>query len=158
MRFGGLIAGRLALARTGIAAARDVTTLTASGNQHGRFESGDIYLLEPGNSPLFILVVNLVVIAIGLTMAFASGRAIAKTWRPFSNLPAYILILSAAERFLHYALAGQTLLSLPFYLVTFVLLFIAGGLGYRRMRVLQMVTQYSWLYQPAGKLSWKSKA
>ena len=111
-----------------------------------------------GNTPLFILIVNLVVIAIGLSMAFASGRAIAKTWRPFSNLPIYILILSGAERFLHYALAGQQLLSLPFYMITFVLLFVAGGLGYRRMRVLQMVTQYSWLYQPVGKLGWKSKS
>ena len=110
-----------------------------------------------GNSPLFILVVNIVVIIIGLSMAFASGRAIAKTRRPFANLPVYILILTAAERFLHYALAGQELLSLPFYGISFVILMVSGALGYRRMRAQQMVTQYSWLYQHAGQLGWTSK-
>lgn len=38
--------GRLALARTGIAAHEDVKALTSSGKQHGKFNSGDIYLLE----------------------------------------------------------------------------------------------------------------
>ena len=43
--------GRLALARQGIAAAPDVTALTASGSRHARGASGEIYLLErmPGN-------------------------------------------------------------------------------------------------------------
>jgi len=110
-----------------------------------------------GNSTLFILVVNLVVIITGLAMGFAAGRAIAQTWRPFSKLPVYVLILAGAERFLHYALAGQDLLSLPFYGISFVILMISGAIGYRRMRVQQMVTQYSWLYQPAGVLGWKAR-
>ena len=38
--------GRLALAREGIAAAADVTALTASSARHGRYSNGDIYLLE----------------------------------------------------------------------------------------------------------------
>ncbi len=38
--------GRLALARSGIAAADDVTALTQSGAQHKQMPSGDIYLLE----------------------------------------------------------------------------------------------------------------
>jgi hypothetical protein len=110
-----------------------------------------------GNSTLFILIVNLVVIVIGLAMAFASGRAIASTWRPYSNVPVYVFVLTAAERFLHYALAGQQLLSIQFYLISFVLLLIVASLGYRRMRAQQMVTQYSWLYTSTGSLSWKTK-
>ena len=111
-----------------------------------------------GNSALFILVVNLVVIIAGLSMGYAAGRAIAQTWRPFSKLPVYVLILTCAERFLHYALAGQDLLSLPFYGISFVILMVSGALGYRRMRALQMVTQYSWMYQPSGQLGWKTRA
>jgi len=38
--------GRLALARTGIAKAEDVTALTASGDQHATFGPDSIYLLE----------------------------------------------------------------------------------------------------------------
>ena len=115
------------------------------------------FLSGAGNSTVFILVVNIVVLIMGLAMAFASGRAIAKTWRPFANLPAYIIILTAAERFLHYALAGQDLLSLQFYATSFLILMIFGALGYRRMRVQQMVTQYSWLFQTSGQLGWTGK-
>ena len=38
--------GRLALASKGIAAARDVATLTATGRHHGKTTSGDLFLLE----------------------------------------------------------------------------------------------------------------
>ncbi len=44
--------GRLALAREGIAAAKDVSTLTASGSREAKLSSGDIFLLErmPGHA------------------------------------------------------------------------------------------------------------
>jgi len=110
-----------------------------------------------GNTPLFNLIVNIVVLIIGISMAFASGRAIAQTWRPVMNVPVYVLILAAAERFLHYALAGQPLLSITYYLISFIILLAIGLLGYRRMRVQQMLTQYSWLYSPDGQWGWKNR-
>ena len=38
--------GRLALARQGVAAQADVEALTGSGQRHGKYASGDLYLLE----------------------------------------------------------------------------------------------------------------
>ena len=118
----------------------------------------DFLTTGSSNGPVFILVVNIVVLVMGLSMAMASGRAIAKTWRPFSKVLIYALILSAAERFLHFALAGQPLLSVKFYLVSFVLLMLAASFGFRRMRAQQMVTQYSWLYRSVGGLGWSVKS
>ena len=106
---------------------------------------------------VFVIVVNIIVLVISLLMAFATGRAIAQTWRPFGNVPVYIIVLAAAERFLHFALAGQDLLSATFYLISFIILLASAALGYRRMRVQQMTTQYSWLYIADGGLGWNIK-
>ena len=42
-----------------------------------------------------------------------------------------MIALAAAVHFLHYALFQEDLLSLYYYLVTFVVLFVAASLGYQ---------------------------
>ncbi len=58
--------------------------------------------------------------------------------------------------FLHYALYGETLLSLHFFIVAYVWTIIVAAFGYRQMRAAQMATQYSWAYQRVG-LNWRTK-
>lgn len=118
----------------------------------------DFFSSGAADTPTFNTVVNMVVFIIGLTMAFASGRAIAQTWRPFASVLIYAVILTAAERFLHFALSGQQLLSPGFFVMSLVAIVIVAALGYRRMRVAQMTTQYSWLMDAAGAFGWKAKA
>lgn len=99
----------------------------------------------------------LVTVFLGGGAAWLAGRAIAMTWKPYLQLVAYVFLLAAFVRFLHYSLFEGTLLSLYYYLVDLIVLQIAGGLGFRLKRVKQMVTQYSWLYERAGPFAWRSR-
>ncbi len=96
----------------------------------------------------------IVTIFLGGGAAWLSGRAIAETWRPYRQLLSYMLLLAAAVRFVHFALFNGTLLSLNYYLIDLVVLTSLASLGYRRMRVRQMATQYGWLYTRRGPLGW----
>ena len=58
-----------------------------------------------------LLQVVLVTGVIGGGAACLAGRAIAQTWRPFWHVVAYMLLLGAAVRFVHFALFEATLLS-----------------------------------------------
>ncbi len=110
------------------------------------------------DTPSGLWVFLALTIVLGGAAAVATGRAIAQTWRPIWNLLPYMLILSAAIQFLHYALFAEHLLSIQFYLVTVVITLIAAWLGYHRMRVLQMSTQYSWAFSRTGPLGWSEKS
>jgi hypothetical protein len=96
----------------------------------------------------------IVTVLLGGGAAWLSGRAVAETWRPYVQLLAYMLILAAAVRFIHYALFHGTLLSPAYYAVDFVILAAIASLGYRVTRARQMATQYHWLYTRRGPLSW----
>ncbi len=71
-------------------------------------------------------------------------------------------------RFLHWGLfldatleswraVQGTLLSLHYYLVDTAVLIAAGALGYRLQRAEQMTTQYGWIYERTGPLSWRKR-
>ena len=96
-------------------------------------------------------------VAIGGGAAFLAGRALAITWRPLSRVILFMVPLAAAVRFFHFALFQETLLSLHYFLVDFVILVVAAVLGYRMTRASQMTTQYSWLYEKAGPFSWRER-
>jgi hypothetical protein len=98
----------------------------------------------------------LITLVLGGAGAWATGRAIAKTWRPLVMLAPYMLMLTAGVRFLHFALYGEPLLSPVLFLVAFVWTTAVGALGYRAMRATQMATQYSWTYERSG-LNWRAK-
>ncbi|MEQ8696823.1 MAG: hypothetical protein RLT05_09735 [Bauldia litoralis] len=99
----------------------------------------------------------LVTLFLGGGAAYLTGRAVASTWRPYRSLVIYIVLLTAAVRFIHYALFGGTLISLQFYAVDLVILLVLGSLGFRITRAGQMTTQYGWIFQRSGPLSWRSR-
>ncbi|MCX5516085.1 hypothetical protein C3941_20960 [Kaistia algarum] len=89
--------------------------------------------------------------------AWMAGRACALTWRPFAPVIAYVAILSFGVRFIDFALFGGTLLSLHYWLVDLVVLLVVGSAAYRYTLANQMVSQYYWLYDKSGVLSWRAK-
>ena len=98
----------------------------------------------------------LITLVLGGVGAWATGRAVAKTWRPLAMLAPYMLFLTAGVRFLHYALYGEPLLSPTLFIVAYIWTMAVGALGYRAMRATQMATQYPWVYERSG-LNWRAK-
>jgi hypothetical protein len=108
------------------------------------------------DSPYGLFTFILVTLILGGAGAWATGRAVANTWRPLATLAPYMIFLTAAVRFLHYALYGEPLLSLPLFLSALIWMLAIGALGYRAMRAKQMATQYSWAYD-SSRLNWRAK-
>jgi hypothetical protein len=103
----------------------------------------------------WLLTVPLLTVAMGGSAAVATGKAIAQTWRPFWQVPLYMLALAAGVRFCHFALFEEPLLSLPSYLVDFAVALAGATLGYRIVRAQQMSIQYGWLFRRTGALGWR---
>ena len=99
----------------------------------------------------------LVSVLLGGGAAWLAGRALAATWRPWWHVVLYMLILTFAVRFLHYALFDGKFLSLHYYLVDYAVCLGAGLLGFRLQRVSQMVTRYGWINERAGLLGWRRR-
>ena len=99
----------------------------------------------------------LVSVAMGGGAAWLAGRAIAATWRPWWHIALYMMLLSLAVRFLHYALFDSKFLTLHYYLVDYAVCLAFGLLGFRLLRVTQMVTRYSWINQRTGMLRWRRR-
>jgi hypothetical protein len=108
------------------------------------------------DSPYGLLTFILITLVLGGAGAWATGRAIAKTWRPLVTLAPYMIFLTAAVRFLHFALYGEPLLSPALFISAFIWMIGVAALGYRAMRATQMATQYSWAYESSG-LNWRAK-
>jgi hypothetical protein len=111
------------------------------------------HLYEGGENALWTFI--LVTVLMGGLAAYASGKAIAQTWRPFWHVPLYMLAVAAAVRFLHFALFEEPLASLTSYTVDFLIALAAASLGYRLARARQMTGQYGWLYRRRGPLGWR---
>jgi hypothetical protein len=103
------------------------------------------------------LQVALVTGAIGGGAAWLTGRAIAATWRPFWHIVAYTLLLGCAVRFVHFALFEGTLISPASYAADTIYLLILAALAWRATRAAQMATQYYWLYERTGPLTWRAR-
>ena len=114
--------------------------------------AGDLY--AGGDNGLFTFI--LVTLLMGGLAAYASGKAIAQTWRPFWHVPLYMLIVALAVRFCHFALFEEELFSQPSYIVDFAVAFAAASLGYRVVRARQMAVQYGWMFQRRGPLGWRA--
>ncbi len=120
-------------------------------------------IVEKSYAAFFIVTVLL-----GGGAAFLTGRALARGWKSFGRLVFYIMLLALAVRFLHWGLfldatyeswrnMQGSLLSLHYYLVDTAVLLAAAALGYRLQRAKQMATQYGWLYERTGPLSWRKR-
>jgi|GEM_PF-88371 len=99
----------------------------------------------------------IITIILGGGASFLSGRALAGTWRPVWLVILAAFALGGAVRFLHFALAGNTLLSPYYYAVDSLLCLLFGLWGYRMTRAGQMAEQYRWIYGRAGLLNWSLK-
>jgi hypothetical protein len=99
----------------------------------------------------------LVTVAMGGGAAWLAGRAIADTWRPWWHVALYMLPLAVVVRFMHYALFDARFVSLHYYLVDLAVCLACGLLGFRLMRVRQMVTRYGWLHERAGLFAWRRR-
>ena len=105
-----------------------------------------------------LLQIALVTGVLGGGAAFLAGRAIAQTWRPFWNVLLYMALLGAAVRFVHFALFDGTLLAPASYTADTLYLIVASSLAWRMTRAAQMATQYYWLYERTGPLTWRERA
>lgn len=91
-----------------------------------------------------------ITVALGGGAAWLAGRAIALTWRPLWQGILYMLILGGAVRFMHFALADDTLLSPAGYLVDTAVAIAFATAGFVVMRRQQKRTQYGFLYGAAA--------
>jgi len=94
---------------------------------------------------------------IGGSAAWATGKAIAETWRPYPQVILYMTLLGAAVRFAHFALFQGELLSLVSYLADTLYLLAVGSLAWRMTQVSRMVTQYRWLYERSSPITWRER-
>jgi hypothetical protein len=112
------------------------------------------YALPPGGGLTPFLLLTL---AIGGGAAWRTGQAVAEGWQPVWPVLPYTAIIAAAVRFLHYALFGATLVSLPSFLVDFTLLAVIALVAYRIRRARHMTEQYGWIFERSGPLTWRDR-
>src|SRR5690348_14670347 len=89
--------------------------------------------------------------------AAATGRALARHWRPLWQAVPYALLLAAGDRFLLYALYDGLLLSPTGYAAAAAILVIIALVAYRLTLARCMVRQYPWLYETAGPFAWRRR-
>ena len=102
-----------------------------------------------------IFQVLFVTLVLGGSCAYLAGRAIATTWRSIWVAAAAMIPMGLAVRFVHFALFNETLLMPRTYAVETLVLMAIACLSFQRTRAQQMVSQYYWLYEPNGPLSWR---
>jgi hypothetical protein len=89
--------------------------------------------------------------------ALATGRALARHWRPLWHALPYALLLGLGDRFLLYALFDGELMSASGYAIATAILIVLCLLAYRVTQVRIMLRQYPWLYEAAGPFSWRER-
>jgi hypothetical protein len=99
----------------------------------------------------------LLTLVIGGGAAWRTGQAVAQNWGELWPVVAYTALLAAGIRFLHFALFGGLLLSLPSYLVDFAILAVIAIVGYRVRRARHMTEQYGWMFERSGPLTWRDR-
>lgn len=113
------------------------------------------YAQEGGNTVGHFVLLTLL---IGGGAAWRTGQAVAQGWGAMWPVAAYTALLAAAIRFLHYALFGGALLSLPSYLVDFAILLAIALAAHRARRTRHMSEQYPWMFERSGPLTWRDRA
>lgn len=100
-----------------------------------------LYDAGPNGDWVFLLVT----VIMGGMAAYATGSAIASTWRPRWQLVIYGFLIAGAVRFIHHALFDEPFLAPRSYAVDLLVLIAAATLGFRITRSRQMREQYDWL-------------
>jgi hypothetical protein len=97
-----------------------------------------------------------VTVILGGGAAWLAGRATARNWAAWWKLVLYVVLLTIALRFIHFALFEGTFflpprdfgIALYFAGVDFVVLMIAATVGRKVTRASQMARQYGFLTRP----------
>jgi hypothetical protein len=108
--------------------------------------------LTDTNPAAFVIVVVL----LGGAGAWLAARAVAGAWRPWWRAALWMVPLTAAVRFIQFALFQGTLLAGNYYLIDLAILVVIALFAHRRTRTRQMLARYGWLYRPAGPLGWRA--
>lgn len=87
--------------------------------------------------------------------SWLSGQAAARSWRSVWVAIGYAVLIAVADRFLLFALRGASLLDPAGFVLALVMFLAISVLAYRWNQVDMMVSQYPWLYERAGLLSWR---
>ena len=90
--------------------------------------------------------------------AILMGRSFAQNWRSVWLLVIASLGLALGVRFLDFALFEEQLLTTLGYAADAVTIIVLALFGFRWKRAQQMTTQYYWLYERTGPLTWRSKS
>ena len=90
--------------------------------------------------------------------AFMTGQALAATWKPMWQPAFYCLLQGVGTRFLIFSLYDGELLSLSGYLIDVAVLMVISLFAYRLTQARKMTSQYPWIYERVGLLSWREKA
>ena len=98
-----------------------------------------------------------VTVALGGLGAWLTGRAVAITWRSKLALVRYVVLLTMAVRFIHYALFQGTLTSPWYFTVDLIVLLIIAFAGMQMTRSAQMAGQYGFEYERIGRFGWKHR-
>ena len=104
-----------------------------------------------------ILVFIFVTVILGGGAAIMMGRNFATNWRPAMHVAVAGIGLALGVRFLHYALFEEYLLTLQGFLPDAIVVIAMGLLGFRWRRTEQMTSQYYWLYERTGPLTWRQR-
>ena len=74
--------------------------------------------------------------------SYQLGKAMANTWQPISLMIFYVLLLTAFDRFLLFALFEQELLSIIMFFIDFITLSLIALISFRVAKTSYMVNQY----------------
>ena len=108
-----------------------------------------------GISLLGFVIITLVMFGF---CAFMTGQALAKGWHAAWKLLPYGALLACGDRFIGYALGGGDLASISGFLISWLVLTVISFAAFRFTQARKMVSQYPWMYEPAGPFGWKAKA
>jgi predicted MFS family arabinose efflux permease len=100
--------------------------------------------------PFLILTIGL-----GGWTARIAGRSLANSWHSNLLLPLIALPLVASVRFLHFALYGATLFSIPYFLTGYGFILVFAVWGYLIRRAELMNGLYPWAFRRYGPFNWR---
>ena len=87
--------------------------------------------------------------------SWLAGQAAARAWRSMPVALGYSVLIALADRFLLFALRDASLLDPTGLVIALVMFPTIAALAFRWNQVDMMVSQYPWLYERAGLLSWR---
>ena len=105
----------------------------------------------------FTLVFLVVTCLAGGGIAFASGRAIARAWRPYWRVLILALALGLVLRVAYWGFYQDALHAPRFFIADLLVLLVAASAGWRLMRTKQMVARYRWLYRQTSPFMWTNR-